>query len=440
MNIMIVGLLYSGMVSVLLYYYFCRLEGAGFRWYRGAVYAVLSCGLAVCRYLEWTTEFWDVLLGIMLLAGCGMLFHKSRFIESLVSSLLIISLYSIIVGIMQSVTFWLLSSVNSKMILRFGDLFQNTVVIVLLILTSRMLLKFFPRNMCKFDEPILLVLLLPVVFITFFEAFVSDFIYGNTIIWDTEKGLIFPKLNSFELLVLRLLACGGLISALVAHQKLVTTIQHEQTIQQLEQQTQNQEVYVKEAKLRYEQTRSFRHDIKNHLLILHKLIKEGKTNKAREYLKHMEVMSDSMSFQVQTGNIAVDALLSSKLGVAAQKGIHIHCSILIPAQSFMADIDWCIILSNALDNAINASETIAEQDRWIHLSGMQKGNIYLLNIENRCRENTKTPLEGIGLSNIRAVIKKYNGKMEIEVVDNIFKLNILLIISQHSQNILQQTY
>ncbi len=138
-------------------------------------------------------------------------------------------------------------------------------------------------------------------------------------------------------------------------------------------------------------------------------------------------------------NVTADALLDSKLSIAAQKGIPIHRSIRIPNQSFIADMDWCIVLSNALDNAINASDAIAEQERWIHLSGMQKGNLYLLNIENRCREDTKMPAEGIGLSNIRAVLKKYNGKMEIEVVDSIFKLNVLFVIPQHSENILQQS-
>lgn len=140
----------------------------------------------------------------------------------------------------------------------------------------------------------------------------------------------------------------------------------------LEQQTQNQEVYVREAKLRYEQTRSFRHDIKNHLLILHQLIKDGKSNEANEYLENMEVVSDALSFSAQTGNDAVDALLNSKFSVAAHKEISIHCSIHIPKQSYIADMDWCIVLSNALDNAISASEAVSEQDRWIHLFGIQK--------------------------------------------------------------------
>lgn len=174
--------------------------------------------------------------------------------------------------------------------------------------------------------------------------------------------------------------------------------------------------------------------------MLHKLLKEGKQNEATEYLKNMEIVSDGLSFQVQTGNVAVDALLSSKLCVAAQKEIQISCSVIVPKQSFIADMDWCVVLSNALDNAINESGEIAKENRWIHISGIQKGNVFFLNIENRCRKDTKRPLEGIGLSNIRAVLNKYNGKMKIEVANNIFKLNLLFIIPQQSMNITQQFY
>ena len=438
--IIILSLLFSGAISALLYFYFCRLNNVGFRWYLGLLYAVMSCGLMVCQTIGWMGAFPSVLLGILLLAGSGTLFQKCRFIEAFTLSSLVISVYSITDGIMQSFTYWILSTIKIESVLMYADYVGSTFVILLLILTFRIVEKSFLDSVKNMRLSILLVLTIPILFITLVEAVVSESIYGNTVIWNTEVGLVFPIVNNIQLLVLRLFAYGGLFSVLIAYKKLKLSIEHEQTIHLLEQQTQNQEVYVREAKLRYEQTRSFRHDLKNHLLVLHQLIKDGRSNEANEYLKNMEVVSDALSFQIQTGNVAVDALLGSKLGVATQKGIHIQCTVLIPEQSYIADMDWCIVLSNALDNAIHASEAIARQDRWIHLSGIRKGNVYLLNIENRCRENTKIPIEGIGLSNIRAVLEKYNGKMDIEVMNHIFKLNVLFIIPQHSRNIPQQTY
>lgn len=440
MDWIILSLLYSGVISVLLYFNFCRLCHIDFRWYWCLLYAAASCGLFFCQVKVGIGGCLYVLLGILLLAVCGTLFQKCRFIEAVSLSSLVISVYSIVDGIMQSFTYWIVSLTKVRFVLMCADFVKCTLVILLLIFTFHAVRKSFIDSIQNMRLPILLVLIVPILFITLVEAVVSDSIYGNTVVWNTEAGLVFPIVNNVQLLVLRLFAYGGLFSILIAYKKLKLSIEQEQTIHLLEQQTQNQEVYVREAKLRYEQTRSFRHDIKNHLLVLHQFIKEGKSMEANEYLENMEAVSDALSFQLQTGNVAADALLNSKLSVAAQKGIPIHCSIHIPDQSFIEDMDWCIVLSNALDNAINASETIAGQVRWIHLSGIQKGNLYLLNIENRCREDTKMPVEGIGLSNIRAVLKKYNGKMEIEVVDSIFKLNVLLIIPQRSEDILQQSY
>lgn len=428
MSLMLLELLYSGIISILLYYYFCRMCNTTSRWYWSVIYAALSCSLAVCRYSEWIGEFLYVLPGILLLTACGMLFQKCRFMESFVLSSLTISVYSVMAGTMKSLTFWIVSSINSEAILKFADFFQNTAIVALLIFTFRMILNSFSSSIRSIRQPALLVLLIPILFITFVGAFLSDSIYGNTIIWDTAKGLIFPKINSFQLLALRLLACGGLFSALIAYQKLVTSIEYEQTIQLLEQQTQNQDIYVREASLRYEQTRSFRHDIKNHLLVLRQLLTEDKPNAAKEYLAKLEGMSDTLSFPIQTGNITVDALLGSKLAIAAGKGIHIDCLVHIPKQSGVSNMDWCIVLSNALDNAISANDGIYEQDKMIRLSGRQKGNIYLLNIENRCHAGTKLPTAGIGLSNIKAVLHKYNGKVEIEIADDTFKLNALFVI------------
>ncbi|MEA4919911.1 MAG: GHKL domain-containing protein [Clostridiaceae bacterium] len=440
MDSIILALLYSGIISMLLYYYFCRLCNTAFRWYWGVLYSVFSCGLAFCRYSWWVGEFFYVLLGILLLAICGGLFQKCRFTEAAVISSLAISVENVITGTMTSLTFWVISSVNSLTILRFADYFQNAIIIILLILTFRIILSYFPSSIGGIRQPTLLVLLVPILFITFVGAFLSDSIYGNVVIWDSAQGLVSPKVNSFQIVSLRLLACGGLVSALITYQKLLQSIEHEQRARLLEQQTQNQEVYVKESSLRYEQTRSFRHDIKNHFLVLRQLLKENQPSAAQEYLEKLENVSDTLSFPIQTGNVTVDALLGSKLAIAAGKEIHVDCSVHIPKQSGVNDMDWCIVLSNALDNAIVANEEVCEQDRGIRLSGSQKGNIYLLNIENRCHVDTKLPTAGIGLSNIQAVLHKYNGKVEIEIADGTFKLNALFVIPQQSKGISQQTH
>ena len=66
----------------------------------------------------------------------------------------------------------------------------------------------------------------------------------------------------------------------------------------------------------------------------------------------------------------------------------------------------------------------------IKICGNQKGNLYLLSIENACPDTLcEIPKDGIGLSNIRAVAKKHGGTVRITLSQSCFRLDILLVIS-----------
>ncbi len=432
------ALLWYGTSSALLYYYFSKLSGSRCRWRGVAIYAALSYGFAFLQYRGLMGEFLHVLPGIALLAVCGAFFQKRAFVESLVLSSLAVSVHGVMSGTTESIAFWVASSINPSPAFRFADFFKNVATIALLIFTFRIIINSFAGSLRNIRRPYLLILLAPTLFITFVGAFLSDAVYGDTVAIDTAQGVVFPIVNSMELLSLRLLACVCLFSALFAYRRLTQAIEHEKTIQLLAGQTHNQEVYIKEAKERYEQTRSFRHDIKNHLLIVRQLLLAKNPNAAQEYLEKLEEMSDALSFPIQTGNDKVDALLGSKLAVAAGKGIKIDCTLHIPKKSGVNDTDWCIVLSNAIDNAINASDHVCEQEREIHISSGQKGNLYFLHIENRCPAGTKPPKAGIGLTNICATVDKYNGKVDVEIADDAFKLSALFVIPQHSGSVSRQ--
>ena len=121
----------------------------------------------------------------------------------------------------------------------------------------------------------------------------------------------------------------------------------------------------------------------------------------------------------------MDALLRSKCSAAEQHKIRIRPELAIPDQSRVADMDWCILLSNAFDNAVKACEEVPEEERFIHVFSRKKGNFYLLTVENSCRKELKeVPGDGIGLSNIRTVAEKYHGTVENAVSDGTYRLQL----------------
>ena len=227
------------------------------------------------------------------------------------------------------------------------------------------------------------------------------------------------------LLLLQVMGLAALLCTLYAYRQLCKGFQAQAELQSLTQAAHEQKVYIAEAQARYEQTKSFRHDIKNHLSVLDGLLKSGKLEEGREYLKKLEAVSEALSFPYQTGNPVVDILLGEKLGLA--KEITAEVSLVLPRPCGIDDFDLCVLFANALDNAITACRRNGS-GRTIRISGKQQGDFYMLTFENSCSDGPLPPA-GTGLSNIKAVAEKYHGALMTEQTGGRFSLNVLVNVS-----------
>ncbi|MCI8688499.1 MAG: GHKL domain-containing protein [Lawsonibacter sp.] len=224
------------------------------------------------------------------------------------------------------------------------------------------------------------------------------------------------------LLLLQAMGLAALLCTLYAYRQLCQGFQAQAELQSLTQAAHTQKVYITEAQARYEQTKSFRHDIKNHLSVLDGLLRSGKLEEGREYLKRLETVSASLSFPYQTGNPVVDILLGEKLGLV--KEIAAEVSLALPKPCGIDDFDLCVLFANALDNAITACRA-SDGAKTIRISGKRQGDFYMLTFENTCSGGPLPPA-GTGLSNIRAVAEKYHGALLTEKNGQKFYLCVLL--------------
>ena len=227
------------------------------------------------------------------------------------------------------------------------------------------------------------------------------------------------------LLLLQVMGLAALLCTLYAYRQLCKGFQAQAELQSLTQAAHEQKVYIAEAQARYEQTKSFRHDIKNHLSVLDGLLRSGKLEEGREYLKGLEAVSEALSFPYQTGNPVVDILLGEKLGLA--KEITAEVSLVLPKPCGIDDLDLCVLFANALDNAIAACRA-NDGANTLRISGKQQGDFYMLTFENTCLDGPLPPA-GTGLSNIKAVAEKYHGALMTEQTGGRFSLNVLVNIS-----------
>lgn len=285
-----------------------------------------------------------------------------------------------------------------------------------------------------------LMILIPLLLLFFMGEYISCLIYDSNI--SDFKGMkgsgSAAGVNYYRMLMIQLLGMASLFCILFSYKKLLQNFRLGTELSLLEQEERSLNMYVEEAKVQYEKTKSFRHDIKNHITVVKELLQNGKEEQALNYLGDMGDMAKGLSFPCSTNNPVADILIGNKLGMAKEMGIDVCCSLLLPYPCGLRDIDVCIILSNALDNGICACKNIEDdREKFIRITGRIQGDFILMEIENSF-QGSGFFKRGTGLSNIKAVAEKYHGAVSTKTRGGVFILSVLLIIPQHQESILRQ--
>ncbi len=194
---------------------------------------------------------------------------------------------------------------------------------------------------------------------------------------------------------------------------------------------------------------SFKHDMNNHFEVLREICDDKKENsekrikKIRDYLESLGLEYKSIISNVETGNMALDALIGMKKSYASSKGITLNTEIYIPIDMNCDNMDMVIILGNLLDNAIEACEKVCNE-KSINLIMQYKLNTLIISIENTYNGDLKKTEKdnkllylprttkkdimhhGIGMQNVKNIVEKYDGDIYWETQGNIFRVEILI--------------
>ncbi len=204
--------------------------------------------------------------------------------------------------------------------------------------------------------------------------------------------------------------------------------------QQYEQQLKSQSKHLDEILVMQNQIKGFRHDIKNHWVALRGYFQR---NDYEGGIQYIDKMSEKLveGETVDTGNVALDAIISTKKALAEEKNIAFNSTVQIPEKLPIDATDICIIFGNTLDNAIEACEKIQTEEKHIKLSVIFEKNALLCKISNTISKGkmlsmktTKTDKEnhGFGLENIKQALSKYNHVMKIDQTDKEFILSFII--------------
>ena len=300
-------------------------------------------------------------------------------------------------------------------------------------------------DLCSADAPDtamgmqqMFLIFVPILMIFIMSNYINAIEYDFQFEILVDKGPAGHFFSHGQMLAMYFLGLASLFCILFSYKKLQQIFRLSTEISLLEQQEHSLNQYVEEAKTRYDETKSFRHDIRNHIIVVKKLLQNGKLEEAVTYMEDLDDMAEKMSFPCSTDNPVVDILVGNKLGIAKSMGIDVDCSLLLPYPCGIRDIDICIVLSNALDNAIHAVKNPgAGIEKYIRVSGRIQGDFLMMEIQNSFHGKGAFK-KGTGLSNVKKVAEKYGGAMSIETQENVFVLHVLLIIPQHPESSPQQ--
>lgn len=200
-------------------------------------------------------------------------------------------------------------------------------------------------------------------------------------------------------------------------------------------QLQQQFAYYQEKLKDEEKVRSVYHDMKNHLLVLQRQINSPETAEMVEELQSQVAMYEDYE---HTGNDILDIILKEKSETAREKHIALSVTADLNGVDFIEPLDVSTIFGNGLDNAIEASEKLPEEQRAILVKAGRVQNFFFVLIENSCLQNreytkqrtTKSDdfLHGFGISNMRKAAEKYDGQLTIKCENEKFTLKILIPI------------
>lgn len=182
--------------------------------------------------------------------------------------------------------------------------------------------------------------------------------------------------------------------------------------------------------------RLIRHDMLHFLNNISVLIETGQTVNAQKYIQEIINTTRSTDNKKYCSNKMINMILSLYGDTFDKNNISFSCNAGVPEQISVSDIDITSILSNALENALNAVLPLEQSLRTVNLKIIQKDTKLLILISNPYCD--KKPVltdgypvsreqgHGFGTQSIRHTVEKLHGNCKFSVTDREFVLQIII--------------
>lgn len=185
-----------------------------------------------------------------------------------------------------------------------------------------------------------------------------------------------------------------------------------------------------------EDTRRYRHDMNNHVLCISQIAKKEQAWQTLDYIQDLQKELFLISKRgYNTGIEILDILLCHYLVGLENTIVSVKGSGNDKLE--ITDVDLCIIFSNLIQNAIEEIKKLEDKEKILSIEVKQGDfytNIKIVNSTKLILKESKVPVtqkkdrknHGIGLKNVREIIERNGGKLELIANGKVFSAIVIL--------------
>ena len=246
--------------------------------------------------------------------------------------------------------------------------------------------------------------------------------------------------NSALLARIVLLICMFLISHLMLLfiQKLQEQVMESERNKSMENLLKMQREQYEQLQACMQESRRARHDFRQHRMVIQDMVNRGDLDSLKKYLEEYEQQFPESRDTLYCGNLAVNAVFSYYADQARQARIPITFKIDLPEKLIISETDFCVLIGNLLENALEACKAQAGNDRRFIRVRIQQNQMSAISIaiDNSCPScpvwdgqkllSTKHPGSGIGTESAKYIAKRYSGDARFEWKDGVFYASVML--------------
>ena len=195
----------------------------------------------------------------------------------------------------------------------------------------------------------------------------------------------------------------------------------------------------------FEEMHQIRHEVKNHIAYIRALSESGEYDKLKEYLNVVSGETEELFRFVECGNDVINAVMNHAIKQARVSGVTIDQQIIVPPRLPYQETKLCSLLSNLMDNAIEASVRAGVPNPTVTVSIRPQQDYLFLRVTNPVADagpgqpslrTTKgdKKLHGFGTKIIRRVAEQYQGSAKFEIKEGRFIVDVMLSLEGERQN------